>query len=227
MRIALSGVSRHYGASLVLSNVTLSVPTEARIGIVGPNGVGKSTLLRLLAGVEEPDAGTVTREPAAIRVGYLPQEPDAREGESLLGLLSRRTGVTAAERELEAAATALAHDPQAAHAYEAALDRLVALGGGDLEARGARELAADKRQPGVQLDAESDLGRERPRSRLEVAAAECDQPVERSLVGVCGLRVVSKSRRSRLELALRGGHAGSPAEQAEQALTLARVRLLR
>ncbi len=79
MRIALSGVSRHYGASLVLSDVTLSVPTEARIGIVGPNGVGKSTLLRLLSGVEEPDAGTVTREPAAIRVGYLPQEPDARE----------------------------------------------------------------------------------------------------------------------------------------------------
>jgi ATPase subunit of ABC transporter with duplicated ATPase domains len=143
MRIALSSASRFYGASLVLSDVTLSVPTEARIGIVGPNGVGKSTLLRLLSGVEEPDTGTVTREPATIRVGYLPQEPDAREGETLLGLFSRRTGVAAAESDLESAATALAHDPDAASvAYEAALDQLVALGGGDLEAR-ARALAAE------------------------------------------------------------------------------------
>ena len=69
MRIVLSRASRSLGASLVLSDVTLSVPTEARIGIVGPNGVGKSTLLRLLSGVEEPDGGTVTREPATIRVG--------------------------------------------------------------------------------------------------------------------------------------------------------------
>jgi ATPase subunit of ABC transporter with duplicated ATPase domains len=142
MRIVLSRASRSFGASLVLSDVTLSVPTEARIGIVGPNGVGKSTLLRLLSGVEEPDGGTVTREPATIRVGYLPQEPDAREGESLLGLFSRRTGVAEAELDLESAATALAHDPRAAVAYEAALDRLVALGGGDLEAR-ARALAAE------------------------------------------------------------------------------------
>src|SRR5436190_505082 len=46
----------------------------ARIGVVGPNGVGKSTLLRIAAGVEEPDTGTVTRAPGWLTVGYMPQE---------------------------------------------------------------------------------------------------------------------------------------------------------
>ena len=71
--------------------------------MVGPNGVGKTTLLRLLAGVDRPDRGSITATPPSLRVGYLPQEPE-RGDETLFAFLARRTGVAAAEAELERAA---------------------------------------------------------------------------------------------------------------------------
>ena len=135
MRVQLTGVSKHFGAQKVLDHVTLTVGLHARIGLVGPNGSGKSTLLRLLAGLEEPDAGSISRAPATMTAGYLPQERDAREGETLLDSLARRTGVAAAERELEDAAEALARREPAETRYAAALERFLALGGGDFEAR--------------------------------------------------------------------------------------------
>ena len=58
--VNLSGVGKDYAARTVLQDVTLGVGAGDRIGVVGRNGDGKSTLLRLIAGDEEPDAGTVT-----------------------------------------------------------------------------------------------------------------------------------------------------------------------
>src|SRR5215210_3021931 len=55
------GAAKGYAARTVLEDVTLGVAAGDRIGVVGRNGDGKSTLLRLIAGLEEPDAGTVTR----------------------------------------------------------------------------------------------------------------------------------------------------------------------
>ncbi|MGY6501951.1 MAG: ABC-F family ATP-binding cassette domain-containing protein [Acidimicrobiales bacterium] len=134
-----TSVGRHHGGQTVLDGITLSVDRSARIGIVGPNGVGKSTLLRILAGLEQPDAGQVRRAPASTTVGFLPQEPDARPGESLRDYLARRTGVTAAEQRMTAAAQALAvgdgGGPKADDEYAAALDAYLAIGGADLDAR--------------------------------------------------------------------------------------------
>src|SRR3954447_6341531 len=59
--VNLKDVAKGYAARTVLSDVTLGVNEGDRIGIVGRNGDGKSTLLKLIAGVEEPDAGAVTR----------------------------------------------------------------------------------------------------------------------------------------------------------------------
>src|SRR6266699_3625892 len=72
--LVAAGVSKSYGAEVVLEDVSLVVPPRARIGLVGPNGAGKSTLLRLLARLEEPDAGRIRRTPPELEVGYLAQE---------------------------------------------------------------------------------------------------------------------------------------------------------
>jgi ATPase subunit of ABC transporter with duplicated ATPase domains len=72
--LAAAHISKYHAAQLVLHDVTLVVPPRSRIGLVGPNGVGKSTLLRILAGEEEPDEGTIRRTPPGLAVGYLPQE---------------------------------------------------------------------------------------------------------------------------------------------------------
>ena len=94
--LSASHLVEHRGGQVVLDDVSATVHDRSRIGVVGPNGVGKSTLLRVLGGLEEPDGGRVERSPRTLTVGYLPQEPDARPGETLVAYLARRTGVGAA-----------------------------------------------------------------------------------------------------------------------------------
>jgi len=134
-------VSKARGPAPILHEVDLTVGPDHRVGVVGPNGVGKTTLLRVLAGLEAPDAGRVVVTPPTASVAYLAQEPEARAGETLAGFLARRTGVAVASAELEAAAHALgAGDPGADDRYAEALERYLALGGPDFEARSAAVL---------------------------------------------------------------------------------------
>src|SRR3954447_8322523 len=130
-------LARAHGSFTVLDGIDVSVGPHTRLRVVGPNGVGKTTLLRVLAGIDRPDRGGVRSAPPTLRVGYLPQEPE-RGDETLLDFLGRRTGVTAAEHELERAAAALgdaADDATAADAYSVALESYLAVGGPDLDAR--------------------------------------------------------------------------------------------
>ena len=89
-------VSVSFGPELVLAGVSCTVAPGHRVGVVGPNGTGKSTLLRVLAGEQAIDAGSVSTTPPDATVGLLPQEPDRRDGESVQHFLARRTGVAAA-----------------------------------------------------------------------------------------------------------------------------------
>ena len=90
--LAANDISVHRGADAILERVSLTVTPGSRIGIVGPNGRGKTTLLRALAGLEELDRGSVKRNPTTLRAGLLPQERDVLAGESLLAYLQRRIG---------------------------------------------------------------------------------------------------------------------------------------
>jgi ATPase subunit of ABC transporter with duplicated ATPase domains len=151
VRARLSGVSKSHGAQVVLEGASLEIGPRARIGLVGPNGVGKSTVLRLLAGVERPDSGVVAIDPPRATVAFLPQEPERLPGETLHARLARLTGVAAAERALEEAASALADGARGATTrYDDALTRFLALGGGDLDARAAATCA--RLGLGVDLD---------------------------------------------------------------------------
>ncbi|MEI7593417.1 MAG: ABC-F family ATP-binding cassette domain-containing protein [Actinomycetes bacterium] len=140
--LSVSAVTRSFGGQVVLDDITMVIEARDRVGIVGPNGVGKSTLLRTLVGFEEPDSGRVDRAPAGLTVGYLPQEPDALVGESLLGYLARRTGVAGASDDLDRRTEALTGDAETLDAYSAALETFLALGGADFESRAAETCAA-------------------------------------------------------------------------------------
>ena len=72
--ISAHGIRFSYGQREVLDSVDLDAPHGQVLGLVGPNGIGKSTLMRVLAGLERPDAGAVRRAPASLRVGFLPQD---------------------------------------------------------------------------------------------------------------------------------------------------------
>jgi ATPase subunit of ABC transporter with duplicated ATPase domains len=123
------------GPQTVLDAIDLVVAPGERIGVVGPNGVGKSTLLQALAGLLPLERGQVERTPPTATVGYLPQEP-SRSDETVRDFLGRRTGVSAATSELETATAELAAGrPGADDRYATALDRWLALGGADLDAR--------------------------------------------------------------------------------------------
>lgn len=127
-----------HGDRVLFSGLDLVVAPGEVTGLVGANGAGKSTLLRLLAGLDQgmAEGGSVSLNPPTATVGYLPQEPDRREGETVREFLARRTGVAPAQRELDAATQLLAEGAAGADdAYSTAWDRWLNLGGADLEER--------------------------------------------------------------------------------------------
>ena len=68
-----SDLAKSFDPDDIFSGVTVSIPRDARIALVGPNGIGKTTLLRILVGLDEPSAGSVRRA-RNLKIGYLPQE---------------------------------------------------------------------------------------------------------------------------------------------------------
>jgi macrolide transport system ATP-binding/permease protein len=118
--IIARGIDRSYGDRRILSGVDITVAPHARTGLIGENGVGKSTLLRILAGVEAPDGGTVER-PA--RSGILWQEAPVDLGATVRELIDDYTRpLLDIRREFEDAAAGLDSSPESAARYARALD---------------------------------------------------------------------------------------------------------
>ncbi|WP_312878333.1 ABC-F family ATP-binding cassette domain-containing protein [Lentzea indica] len=129
-----------HGDRVLFSGLDLVVAPGDVIGLVGVNGAGKSTLLKTLAGLIPAEEGRVSLNPPSANVGHLPQEPERREGETVRDFLARRTGVAAAQADLDTATEALTAGND--EGYSDALDRWLALGGADLEER-SLEVVAD------------------------------------------------------------------------------------
>ena len=89
--VTLKHVSKGFGPVAVLQDVSFTVQEGERLGLVGANGVGKSTLLRLIAGQIEPDGGEIDF-PRAVDTGYLPQETRVRPGQSVAALVHEAVG---------------------------------------------------------------------------------------------------------------------------------------
>lgn len=76
-------LEKSYGARTLFKDLSFGLNAGERVGLVGPNGVGKSTLVKIIAGIVDPDEGQVTRS-QGLRVGYLDQNPTFKKGTSIL-----------------------------------------------------------------------------------------------------------------------------------------------
>lgn len=96
----LANVTRSHGDRVIFADLSWSIDAGARIGLIGPNGIGKSTLLRAIGGLDVPDGGVVTR-PRGTRVAYLAQDSAADpERTALASLLEARPDLAAIENDL-------------------------------------------------------------------------------------------------------------------------------
>jgi ATP-binding cassette subfamily F protein 3 len=144
--ITATNLAKAYGAQDVFAGVELALPHGARAALVGPNGGGKTTLLRILLGYEEPSAGTVSRA-RGLTVGYLPQEAEGvLAGERTLWdeMLTVFAGLRAQEaelRRLEAAMARPAERDAALERYAVLLERFEHAGGYTYETRIRQTLA--------------------------------------------------------------------------------------
>ena len=96
--LTLSGVSQAYGHVPLLDHLDLVIERGDRLGLIGRNGTGKSTLMRVVAGQQAPDDGVLWRSPEA-RIAWVPQEPELAPGSTVFeavaeGLGALRAAVT-------------------------------------------------------------------------------------------------------------------------------------
>ncbi|MGQ9553057.1 MAG: ribosomal protection-like ABC-F family protein [Anaerolineae bacterium] len=144
----VSNLSKSYNAEPVLNGVSFVVNDGERVGLVGPNGCGKTTLLRLVMGLEQPDGGKVRLNPPGLSVGYLAQALIFAEGETVRQTLAGAAAEQAkAQAEMEHLTQAMAEIDHAARlaeltaAYADAEARFQATGGYELEVRQEELLA--------------------------------------------------------------------------------------
>ena len=139
--LQVSNLSKSFGDNLVFEKVSFTLNRGERVGLVGPNGCGKTTLLKIILGEIQPDTGSAWLSPANVRVGYLAQALAYEPGQTVAqSIKSGIAGLIEAEARIEAlsAQMATASASQLGHLlaeYDPALDAFERLGGYAIEAR--------------------------------------------------------------------------------------------
>jgi ATP-binding cassette subfamily F protein 3 len=146
--LAARGIRKSFGSRLILDGLDLDVEPDARVGMIGPNGGGKSTLLRIVAGEDAADGGEVTQRRGLV-LAYLPQQLEGDERGAFETLRSSRPDLDELERELaaiESGLTGVADDldrmTRLLRRQGETLDRWTSAGGPSFDGR-ARALLAD------------------------------------------------------------------------------------
>ena len=99
-------ISKNYTDKIVLNQVSLGINEKDKIGVIGVNGTGKSTLLKMLAGLEEPDEGSITKG-KDVRIEYLAQTPDFDDSMTLLENVTKHLQHSSAGWNVEGEAKAM------------------------------------------------------------------------------------------------------------------------
>jgi len=125
--LTAQNLSKTYGIQTILKDVSFSISTSERIGLVGPNGCGKTTLVCILAGEEKPDEGRVIQTRPNLRIGYLAQGMEFPTGQMLRAALETNSlSQSQLEADIASLATLLAKNPddlQVQEQYDDALTR--------------------------------------------------------------------------------------------------------
>jgi len=110
--LRLNKISKIYGSRTVLEDVSFEVEKGEKIGLVGANGSGKTTIFRIITGEVEPDSGDVTKD-GRLRIAFMPQSVEAEGSENLLAyVLSARSDLLSLERELNRLGKKIHDDPE-------------------------------------------------------------------------------------------------------------------
>ncbi|MBN1312049.1 MAG: ABC-F family ATP-binding cassette domain-containing protein [Anaerolineae bacterium] len=144
--LQVSHISKSYGIQTVLEDVTFVLNKGERLALIGPNGCGKTTLLRIITGLEQADAGTVSLGSDLV-IGYLPQGLELSSEQTIdEAMRSGIAGYQPARQDLERLEIAMSDAgsealPAILSQYDEALERFEALGGYVLEHRCEQTLA--------------------------------------------------------------------------------------
>lgn len=110
--LAVSNISKSFGIKNILNQVSFTLKQGERAGLIGPNGCGKTTLLRILAGIDPADSGTMHLTPSHLRIGYLPQGLVFQPEDTISDFLGHRSGeMTELLSKLEMLSEMIARSP--------------------------------------------------------------------------------------------------------------------